>query len=477
LNQRAIAVTAVVLAAGEGTRMKSGLPKVLHRAAGRPLLAHVLAALKPLPINRTIVVASGPDSATEDAVRDGEFGDGLSYVVQEKPRGTGDAVGLALDALDSGGTILVLPGDAPLLETATLDALLHVHFDNDAAATILTARMSDPTGYGRVIRTSTDEVERIVEDRDATYEERTVDEINASVYVFDVARLADVLGKIDRENAQREYYLTDAIGLLHSKGDKVVAYRTHPQEVLGVNSRSQLARVSEMLRRRASERWMDEGVTIVDPTTTYIDASVQIGMDATIHPFTFLEGNTVIGDRADVGPNVRIINSQVGEAAAVSFAVVRDSIVGPEATVGPFASLRPGTRLDRGAKVGTFVETKSTTIGEGSSAPHLSYLGDAKIGRGVNVGAGTITCNWDGMDKHETVIEDDAYVGSDTMFVAPAHMGKRAATGAGAVVRGEIPDDALAVGMPARIIQGKGDKMARGTDQKDDGQDAVEPRQ
>jgi bifunctional UDP-N-acetylglucosamine pyrophosphorylase/glucosamine-1-phosphate N-acetyltransferase len=338
--------------------------------------------------------------------------------------------------------------------------------------------MSDPTGYGRLIRNSSDEVERIVEDRDASYEERTIDEINASVYIFDIARLVQVLDKVDKENAQGEYYLTDSIGLLHSKGDKVVAYRTHPQEVLGVNSRAQLARVSEMLRRRASERWMDEGVTIVDPTTTYIDSSVSIGLDAIIHPFTFLEGNTIIGERTEVGPHVRILDSEIGDEAQVSFAVIRGAVVGPRATVGPFASLRPGTRLGRGARVGTFVETKEAVIGEGSKAPHLSYIGDAEIGRGVNVGAGTITCNWDGQEHHKTVIEDDAYIGSDTMLVAPTHVGKRAATGAGSVVRGDVPDDSLAVGMPARVIEGKGDKMGRRVaDEENDGQGDPKPRQ
>ncbi|MGH2695026.1 MAG: bifunctional UDP-N-acetylglucosamine diphosphorylase/glucosamine-1-phosphate N-acetyltransferase GlmU, partial [Actinomycetota bacterium] len=471
--------TAIVLAAGEGSRMKSGMPKVMHRAAGRPLLAHVLSALEPLALTGRVIVTSGRRDEIERAVAESGFADGLDYVVQDPPRGTGDAVRAALGSFtDQEGTALVVPGDTPLIETQTLDALLHVHASSGASATVLTARISDPTGYGRVIRNASDEVERIVEDRDASYEERTIDEINASVYVFDIGRLLQVLDKVDKENAQGEYYLTDSIGLLHSKGDKVVAYRTHPQEVLGVNSRAQLARVSEMLRRRACERWMDEGVTVVDPTTTYIDSSVSIGLDAIIHPFTFLEGSTVIGERAEVGPHVRILDSEVGDEAQVSFAVVRGSVVGELASVGPFASLRPGTRLERGARVGTFVETKESVLGEGSKAPHLSYIGDAEIGRGVNVGAGTVTCNWDGQEHHKTVIEDDAYIGSDTMLVAPTRIGKRAATGAGAVVRGDVPDDSLAVGMPARVIEGKGDKMGRrAADDENDGQGERNPRQ
>ena len=459
--------------------MKSGMPKVMHKAAGRPLLAHVLAALEPLSLRGRVIVTSARGDEIERAVAESGFSGGLQYVVQDPPRGTGDAVRAALAApADQDGTVLVVPGDTPLLETETLDALLHVHADGGAIATVLTARISDPTGYGRVIRNPVGEVERIVEDHDASYEERTVDEINAGVYVFDIGKLLQVLDKIDKENAQGEYYLTDTIGLLHSKGEVVVAYRTHPQEVLGVNSRAQLARVSEMLRRRACERWMDEGVTVVDPTTTYIDSSVSIGLDAIIHPFTFLEGETNIGERADVGPHVRVVDSEIGAEAEVSFAVVRESVVGDHARVGPFASLRPGTKLERGAHVGTFVETKESVLGEGSKAPHLSYLGDAEIGRGVNVGAGTITCNWDGQRKHKTVIEDDAYIGSDTMLVAPTHIGKRAATGAGAVVRGKVPDDSLAVGMPARVIEGKGDKMARRhADNEDQGQEDQKPRQ
>ncbi|MDQ3986217.1 MAG: bifunctional UDP-N-acetylglucosamine diphosphorylase/glucosamine-1-phosphate N-acetyltransferase GlmU [Actinomycetota bacterium] len=467
-------IASVVLAAGGGTRMKSGFPKVLHPAAGRPLLVHVLAALDPLPIETRLVVVSTRRSDFEDVLASQGILDTVQLVEQDPPRGTADAVHKAVEAMEGRyPTALVVQGDTPLIETGTLDALLHVHFESGAGATVLTARISDPTGYGRILRSSPDgEVERIVEDRDATYSERTVDEINAGVYVFDVRALEGVLKEVRPDNAQSEYYLTDVIPLLRARNRSVVAYRTHPQEVLGVNSRSQLARVAETLRRRACERWMEEGVTIVDPNTTYIDASVHIGRDATVHPFTFLEGSTTVGEGAEIGPQVRIVDSDIQTKATVAFAVVRSSVVGPQASVGPFASLRPGTRLEREARVGSFVETKQSTLGEGSKANHLAYLGDAQIGRGVNVGAGTITCNWDGKEKHATVIEDEAYIGSDTMLVAPTRVGKRAATGAGAVVRGEVPDEALAVGVPARIIEGKGNKMA-----PDDGDEDEQPRE
>jgi bifunctional UDP-N-acetylglucosamine pyrophosphorylase/glucosamine-1-phosphate N-acetyltransferase len=270
-----------------------------------------------------------------------------------------------------------------------------------------------------------------------------------------------MIGKLDRENRQGEYYLTDVISLCRSQGDVVAAYRADASEVQGVNTRAQLARVSRLLYDRTLDRLLDEGVTIVDPASTFIDASVEIEQDAVIHPFTFLHGSTVVRAGAEVGPQVRVFDSEIGPDAKVSFAVVKGSVIGPEASVGPFASLRPGTRLERGVRVGTFVETKNAVIGEDSKANHLAYLGDAEIGRRVNIGAGTITCNWDGREKHQTVIEDDAYISSDTMLVAPTRIGKRAATGAGAVVKGDVPDDALAVGVPARIIEGGGDKLGR----------------
>ncbi|HYN36983.1 MAG TPA: bifunctional UDP-N-acetylglucosamine diphosphorylase/glucosamine-1-phosphate N-acetyltransferase GlmU [Actinomycetota bacterium] len=466
-------VAAVVLAAGGGTRMKSGLPKVLHPAAGRPLLVHVLASVEPLEVEGRYAVISSRAEQFEKVLADSDLLDPVELVIQDPPRGTADAVKSALSAIgDRFKTILVLQGDSPLIQTGTLDALLHVHFDNSSSATVLTARISDPTGYGRIVRSDDGNVERIVEERDTSYEEREIDEINAGVYVFQVDALRSALEDVEDANAQGEYYLTDVVPALRSKGHTSLGYRTHPEEVLGVNSRAQLARVAELLRRRECDRLMNDGVTIVDPNTTYIDVSVQIARDATIHPFTFLEGRTSIGEGAEIGPQVRIVDSHIAEEATISFAVVRESFIGPQASVGPFASLRPGTRLERGARLGTFVESKNSTLGEDSKANHLSYLGDAQIGRGVNVGAGTITCNWDGTEKHATIIDDEAYIGSDTMLVAPTRVGKRAATGAGSVVTGDVPDEALAVGVPARIIEGKGNKM-----RPRDGNNEEEPRQ
>ena len=450
--------------------MRSSTPKVLHKAAGRSLLGHVLSATRPLEPERTIVVTSARRDEIESALEAEGFAEGLEFVVQDPPRGTADAARIALDALDEvGGHVLIVPGDTPMLNPHSLRALVLEHEARHAAVSLMSTRVQDASGYGHVIRDDDGRVLRIVEHRDATEEERQIDEINASVYVFDLERLRDALGKVDDGNAQGEFYLTDVVGLFHNEDETVAAYRTKESEVRGVNSRSQLTIASELVRRRACELLMDEGVTIIDPATTYIDATAVIEPDAIIHPFTFIEGKTMIRSGAEIGPQVRIVDSEVEEGAKVSFSVVVESSLGPQSSVGPFASLRPGTRLESHAKIGTFVETKKVHLGRDSRANHLTYLGDAEIGEGVNIGAGTITTNWDGTNKHQTIIEDEAYIASDTMLVAPVKVGKRAATGAGAVVKDDVPDGALAVGVPARIIEGKGNRMPpRKVQDKDD---------
>jgi bifunctional UDP-N-acetylglucosamine pyrophosphorylase / glucosamine-1-phosphate N-acetyltransferase len=387
----------------------------------------------------------------------------VRFAVQDPPRGTGDAVRVALDEVSAGSRdVLVLCGDTPGLRTETLSELLAIHKDRGAEATLLTAMFEVPAGEGRIVRGPQGDVDSIVEQRDATEAELQIHEINAGVYVFREEALRRLLGVIDADNAQREFYLTDVIGLIRSEGGLVVAISAEAKEIAGVNSRNELAQVSRALRHTACERWMEAGVTIVDPQSTFIDATVELERDVVLLPFSFLEGNTKIARGAQIGPQTRIVDSEIEAGATISFSVVTSSSVGPEASVGPFASLRPGTRLERGVHVGSFVETKATTMGEGSKAGHLAYLGDAEIGRDVNIGAGTITCNWDGQQKNRTVIEDDAYIGSDTMLVAPVQIRARAATGAGSVVKDEVPEDALAVGVPARIISGKGNKMRRG---------------
>ncbi len=453
-------VAAVVLAAGEGKRLKSKLPKVLHPAAGKPLLVHALEAASVSGVGDVVAVVSVRRDEIADTVA--RFTTPPRYVVQDPPRGTGDAVKIALPAIPEAETVLVTNADLPLLSGETLRALMDLHKETGSAATMLTADAPSGSDFGRVIRTSSGEVERIVEARDATEEELQIDEVNVGVYVFDRELLSRTLGQVQSDNSQGEYYLTDVVGLLRASGHAVRPHKIEWEETLGVNDRVQLAEASKELYRRTAEHWMKEGVTIVDPSSTFIDSGVTLESDSTILPFTFLEGETKVGSGATVGPSSRIIDSVIDSGAEVSYSVVRGSHVGKNASVGPFASLRPGTEMKAGSKLGTFVETKKTTIGEGSKANHLAYLGDATIGKGVNVGAGTITCNWDGQNKHQTIIEDDAYISSDTMLVAPVRIGKRAATGAGSVVREDVPDDALAVGVPARIVEGKGNRLKKG---------------
>ena len=454
-------VTTVVLAAGKGKRLRSQLPKVLHRVAGRALLVHVLDALSTVGSDRVAIVVSKDGEPVRETTRSAGF-DEVDFVVQDPPNGTADAVRVAIEELGiSDGYVLVVNGDMPLVRAETLTALLSIAVESEAAGVVLTAPAVDPADLGRIVRAGDGSLARIVEARDATPEELEISEINCGAYLFEASLLAELISKVDSENAQGEFYLTDVVELLVSQGHRVEAHMGAPEEAFGVNDRAGLADVGAALRSRICRRWMEAGVTILDPATTYIDATVTVEPDATIMPFTFLEGTTRVAAGAQIGPQSRVVDSEIGPGATVTYSVVRESVLGPDSSVGPFASLRPGTRLGRGAKLGTFVETKGTTLGDDSKANHLAYLGDAEIGRGVNVGAGTITCNWDGQNKHKTVIEDDAYIGSDTMLVAPTHIGKRAATGAGSVVRGDVPDDALAVGVPARIIEGKGNKMGR----------------
>jgi bifunctional UDP-N-acetylglucosamine pyrophosphorylase / glucosamine-1-phosphate N-acetyltransferase len=454
-------ISAIVLAAGFGRRMQSDLPKVLHQCAGKPILAHVVDAASPLA-GRTVVVVPPEHGAIRTVMAETGLGH-VTYAIQPETKGTADAARIGLEALgQDSGRVLILPGDHPLLESRTLSELIDLATSTGSAAAVLSCRMRDPSGRGRIVRDADGSLLRIIEDRDADEDQRRIDEVNGGIYVFDIERLDAALGKVHSENSQGERYLPDVIELLRDEGETVLAHMTHGHDCFGVNSRTELSEAAGLLRDRTCSRLMDAGVTIVDPVTTYIDASVRIEPDVRILPFTFLEGDTHIERGAEIGPHARLVDSTVEQGATVTYAVVRSSSIGPRVSVGPFVSLRPGTELGAGAHIGTFVETKKAVVGEGSKVPHLSYVGDAEIGRDVNVGAGTITCNWDGTAKHRTVVEDEAYISSDTMLVAPIRIGKRAATGAGSVVRDDVPDGALAVGVPARILEGKGDRMKKG---------------
>jgi bifunctional UDP-N-acetylglucosamine pyrophosphorylase/glucosamine-1-phosphate N-acetyltransferase len=450
----------VVLAAGEGTRMKSAQPKVLHPLCGRPMLLHVLDTLARLPLDRIVVVVGHGADTVMEAARTHYRGDVVvEFVEQRTRRGTGDAASVALtafvDTIDAEDDVIVVTGDAPLLRAETLAHLAREHRLADSAGSLLTARLADPTGYGRVVRDAHGHVAAIVEQADAGPDELAIDEVNPSIYCFRRSLLAPALRRLSPENAQGEYYLTDVVAVLRDTGHAVLAIEADdPMETVGVNDRAQLAEAEAELRARINRRWMLEGVSIIDPVTTYVDADVVLAPDVTLLPGTLLQGATVVHEGAVVGPHSQLVDTLVGERAVVRQTVARGAEIGPDATVGPFASLRPGTRLGAGAHIGTFVETKNADIGEDAKVPHLAYVGDAEIGAEANIGAGTITANYDGRAKHRTKVGKGARTGSNTVLVAPVELGDDAYTGAGAVVTSDVPAGALAKGVPARIEEG-----------------------
>ena len=451
--RRPMSLSVVVLAAGEGKRFRSALPKPLHRAAGRPLLWHVLAAAAGLGAERTVVVVGR--SADEVRAAVGSFGFGqVSFAVQQELRGTGDALAAALPLLPADGEVLVLYGDTPLLTAGTLERLLAAHRSGGAQATLLTARLKDPTGLGRVLRGPDGAVTGVVEERDATAEQRAITEINAGFYVFQ-RRALDGLARLEPDNDQGEYYLPALVPLLLEAGGRVASSEAPADEVLGVNDRAQLAAATAVLRRRTLERLLAAGVTVVDPATTYVDTDVDVGQDTVLEPLTFLEAGTRIGAGCTIGPNTRLVACRVDDEATVIQAVAVQSHIGARAMVGPFAYLRPGVELGPGGKVGTYVEVKKSSIGRGSKVPHLTYVGDAEIGEDVNVGAGTVFVNYDGERKHRTVVGDGAFIGSDTMLVAPLTIGDGAQTAAGSTITKDVPPGALAIERAVqRVIEG-----------------------
>jgi len=452
----------VVLAAGPGTRMRSATPKVLHRIAGRPLLGHVLATARALePEHLAVVVRHERDLVVAAIEPDLP---GLIVVDQDEIPGTGRAVELALGALPAAfdGDVVVLSGDVPLLGTATLRLLLERHRDASAAATLLTVELPDPVGYGRVLRGADGLLERIVEHADASPEELAIAEVNAGAYVFRGTALRAVLPGIGTANAQGEKYLTDVVAALRSAGEPVAAERAlDPAEAMGVNDRVQLAEAERVLNARIIRGHQLAGVTVRDPATTWIDVDVTIGEDTEILPGTQLRGATTIGAHAVVGPDTTLTDTEVGDLATVSRTEATLAVIGTAATVGPFAYLRPGTVLGPSGKIGTFVETKNAVVGRGSKVPHLSYVGDAEIGEETNLGASTITANYDGVRKHRTRIGDRVHTGVHNSLVAPVEIGDGATIGAGAVVRKDVPPGALAISVaPQRNVEGWAERAA-----------------
>ncbi|RWR15766.1 bifunctional UDP-N-acetylglucosamine diphosphorylase/glucosamine-1-phosphate N-acetyltransferase GlmU [Microbacterium enclense] len=454
----------VVLAAGQGTRMRSRLPKILHTVGGRPLVGHVLDTAASLDPSRIVVVVRHERERVAETVA--ELAPGVVIVDQDEIPGTGRAVEAALGALeDFTGDVLVLSGDVPLLESHTLAALVETHRTGGSAVTLLTASVDDPQGYGRVIRDDARGVRRIVEQKDATDAEAAVSEINVGVYVFRAAPLREQLARVGTANAQGEKYLTDVVALLRDAELGVAASLTpDAAAALGVNDRIQLSEAGRTLNARTVRHWQREGVTVVDPATTWIDVTAVLAPDVTILPNTHVRGATVVATGATIGPDTSLVDCEIGEDATITRTDATLAVVGAGATVGPFAYLRPNARVGRNGKVGTFVEVKNSSIGEGSKVPHLSYIGDTEIGRNVNLGAGAITANYDDIAKHRTVIGDEVHSGSHNVFVAPVTIGDGAKTGAGAVIRKDVPPGALALSVsPQRNIEGWVEKNRPGT--------------
>ncbi|NLI93907.1 MAG: bifunctional UDP-N-acetylglucosamine diphosphorylase/glucosamine-1-phosphate N-acetyltransferase GlmU [Peptococcaceae bacterium] len=433
-------ITAVILAAGKGTRMKSELPKVMHLLAGLPLIDHVLDKVEKLGIQEKVTIVGHGREIVSDHIANRS-----GILVQEKQLGTGHALIQTLPLLKDDSTILVLSGDQPLLSSETLSSLLRHHQESKASATVLTAMMDNPFGYGRIMKKN-GIFEGIVEEKDANPDQKGINEINTGTYCFHGSSLKSALKQITPQNAQGEYYLTDVFKILVSGGLKIETFCTaDPSEALGINNQVQLAEAEEILYDRIRKYWMMEGVTIMNPSSVFIDAQVVLSKDVFIYPFTIIKGNSRIEEGAMLGPGTTIINCICGSGSRIENSVARDAEIGKNCLVGPFAYLRPGTELGEGVKVGDFVEIKNSRIGEGTKVPHLSYIGDSILGENVNIGAGTITCNYDGKSKYKTVIGNNTFVGSNTNFIAPVEIGQDAIIGAGSTITKDVPDKALAV--------------------------------
>ena len=445
-------IDVIILAAGLGTRMKSATIKILHRAAGRPIIDYVLDLAAEITPQPPIMVIGYQRELVQQAV-----GSRARYAVQEEQKGTGHAVLQAAPLVNSKKHVLILSGDVPLTRPETLQHLLDEHARSQNALTLLTMKLDDPAMYGRIVRDESGAVTRIVEAKDATEDEKRINEVNAGIYVFDGADLFDNLRSLSTNNTQGEYYLTDLLATLRNSGKRVGAVVVDdPIETLGVNSRADLASVEGEIQRRVVARLMAEGVTFRNPATVVVDSMVTIGNDTVVYPFVTIEGNTKIGSRCVIEPGVHLINVTTGDDVHLKTGTVaEDAVIENDASVGPYAHLRPGSKLGRHVKIGNFVETKMAAFGEGAKASHLSYIGDAEVGADVNIGAGTITCNYDGVNKQKTIIEDGVFIGSDTQLVAPVRIGKGAYVGAGSTITRDVPPDALALSRtPQRIIEG-----------------------
>lgn len=434
---------AIVLAAGQGTRMKSDLYKVLHPVCGKPMVAHVIDNIIKLEAKRIVTIVGHGAEQVEQTL-----GGKSEYVLQEEQLGTAHAVGQAERALGNlEGTTIVVCGDTPLIRSETMEALIAHHNESGAKATILTAHADDPTGYGRIVRGEVGQVLRNVEQKDATEEEQLLTEINTGTYCFDNKALFETLKKVTNDNAQGEYYLPDVIGILQAEGARVSAYVTDDfSETLGVNDRVVLSQAERVMRNRLAEVHMRNGVTIISPENTYISADAEIGRDTILQPGTMIEGASVIGEGCTIGPNSQIVDSVIGNKTTIHSSVIEESNIGSNTAIGPFAHIRPESNLGDRVKIGNFVEVKKSTLGDGSKSAHLSYIGDAIVGSDVNFGCGTIVVNYDGKKKHTTIVEDDAFIGCNSNLISPVKVGKGAYVAAGSTITKDVPGDSLAIG-------------------------------
>lgn len=447
-------IDVVILAAGKGTRMKSDLPKPLHLLMGKPLINYVVDAAAPLVENPpVIIIGHGGDQIRKT------LGNQLRYAEQTELLGTGHAVQQAEPLLkDTSGLVLIISGDMPLIRTETLQTLIKTQQSNNGPLTILTVSENDPRGFGRIIRDPSGNIKAIIEEVDATSEQLKITELNAAMYCVKSDWLWTSLKKIT-PSSKGEYYLTDLVGLAVEENLQIKSVRIEgSEELIGINTRVHLAETGQILQRRINQEWMLSGVSIIDPASTYIDPDVKIGQDTVILPNTYLQKNTEIGKNCIIGPGTRIISSQVGNDCEIEFSVVEQSRIEQGVDIGPFSHLRKGTHLGADVHVGNFGEIKDSYLGEGSKVGHFSYLGNARVGKNVNIGAGTITCNYDGENKHQTIIKDGVFIGSDTMLVAPLEIGENASTGAGSVVTKDVPPETVVVGAPARQIRKKDPK-------------------
>ena len=431
----------IILAAGKGTRMKSEMPKVLHEVGGKPMLQHVINAAKKAGSSREVVViGSGAELVAKKI-------SGVEFVMQEEQLGTGHAVLSARkNFAQSEGMVLILCGDTPLLTAELLKKFTAAHESSNCAATVLIAKMPDATGYGRVVREEDGTFKKIVEDKDANESEKKIREVNAGVYCFDVKKLFYALTKVKNDNAQGEYYLPDALTILNDSGEKIGVFTAdYADEILGINSRIQLAAVDRVFRMKKNQELMNAGVTIIDPNTTFIDFDVEIGKDTIIKPNVYIEGHTTIGTECTIGPNIRFVDMKVGNKVKAQFSYCHEAELCDGVTLGPYVHIRPGTTIGMDVKIGNFVEIKNSNIGKGSKLPHLQYIGDTDMGKNVNIGCGTVTCNYDGKNKFRTKIGDNAFIGCNTNLVAPVSIGDGAYTGAGSTITKDVPKNNLAI--------------------------------